>query len=111
MPYGHSATFVRTYHYGVTHQRRPVPGEDDAIAEMRRRLDLWNAYVELERDTLAARDTDLDAAAPGWRDLEGAERKAFWREPPIKVILDDHEATRTRVSRDLLYTPMPRPRR
>lgn len=101
MPYGNTAGWTRTYQFGTSKQ--PSEGRPDAIDEMRRRNDFWNALVALERATLAARAADLDVVTPGWNDLQGAERTALWRRPEVKVILDRHEARRKEQAHTLMY--------
>lgn len=104
MPFGNAAGFTRTYLYGAPHLLHPPNGEAEALAEMRRRNDFWNALVELDRTVTAARDADLDLLRPGWRDLEGAERKALWHEPEVKDLLDRHERDRRQRVHDLTTT-------
>ncbi len=51
----------RVYSYGC----RPIAGADDAVDQMRRRVGLWNALVEIERDYHARREDILAELAPG----------------------------------------------
>ncbi|MDE2106720.1 MAG: transposase [Patescibacteria group bacterium] len=75
MPYGRKAGAVRAYSYGCT---APTANRDAALAEMRRRNDLWNRLIEIDREARAAKDVFILPATEGIPDDREhyAERKA-----------------------------------
>lgn len=74
MAFGKPTAFCVTRAYGCG---LPAEGEGEALAEMRRRSDLWNRYVELERRFEQQYEDALAALDGEYAEALAAERAAW----------------------------------